>query len=83
MRVLMKSETEHSFTSIPKEEAEGIRIYLQARKCHIVNELDESAMQVDMSAIMSDEDEDMASVAGTDDGRRPVGADDDSEGAQR
>lgn len=79
----MKSENEHSFTSIPKEEAEGIRIYLAARKCQIVNELDESAMQVDISAILSDEDEDMASVAGSNQGRQAGGNDEDSEGGFR
>lgn len=74
--VATKGGTEHTFSSINKEEHEGLEEYLKGKKLRVKNKMAEDLIV----PALDDDDEEMQSVASSgDEVPRPRAADDDED----
>ncbi|WRT63126.1 FACT complex subunit POB3 [Kwoniella shivajii] len=69
MRVVSKTEVaDHVFTAISKEEVGPISAFLKLKNVRLKNEMEETVMEIDEP--LSDEDEDMESIASEEEDRK-------------
>ena len=85
LKIVTKSGPEHTFTSLNKEEHEPIESYIKDKKIKIKNEMVQDVDMLLAAGVVDDEDEEMQSVASSDDEPskpKAVGDRDDSEEGQ-
>jgi structure-specific recognition protein 1 len=81
LKVVTKAAPEYTFTSINKEEHEGIEAFLRAKKVRVKNEMMADVDMIAAAAALDDDDDEMQSVAsdGEEAPRPRVGGNDDDD----
>jgi structure-specific recognition protein 1 len=69
VKIVTKSGPEYSFTSINKEEHDGVETFVKDKKVRVKNEMVPDADMLLAAAGADDDDEDMQSISSDDDDR--------------